>query len=139
MARECAEHGYDLLIAADESEINEAAARLRQHGTKVDAVQTDLSGRRAWTPHRRTAGQCWTRTGTQLPRPGSGLVDPGGEYELTGTLLLVQKVGSDMRQAGSGWILITGSIAGFMPGTFQQSLTARRRSWTAYHLRYVMS
>jgi short-subunit dehydrogenase len=58
---------------------------------------------------------------------------------VTGTLLLVQKVGSDMRQAGSGWILITGSIAGFMPGTFQQSLTARRRSWTAYHLRYVMS
>ena len=45
LARECAEHGYDLLIAADEPEINEAAARLRQHGTKVDAVQTDLSGK----------------------------------------------------------------------------------------------
>ena len=38
---------------------------------------------------------------------------------VTGTLLLVQKVGRDMRRAGSGRILITGSIAGFMPGTYQ--------------------
>lgn len=29
-----------------------------------------------------------------------------------------QKVGRDMRQRGSGRILITGSIAGFMPGSF---------------------
>jgi uncharacterized protein len=38
---------------------------------------------------------------------------------ITGTLLLVQKVGREMRSAGAGRILITGSIAGFMPGTYQ--------------------
>jgi short-subunit dehydrogenase len=38
---------------------------------------------------------------------------------ITGTIDLIQRVARDMRQAGSGKILITGSIAGFMPGTFQ--------------------
>jgi uncharacterized protein len=37
----------------------------------------------------------------------------------TGTIYLVQKVGRDMRARGAGRILVTGSIAGFMPGTFQ--------------------
>jgi uncharacterized protein len=32
---------------------------------------------------------------------------------------LVQKVCRDMQHAGAGRILITGSIAGFMPGTYQ--------------------
>ena len=41
------------------------------------------------------------------------------DTNVTGTLLLVQRVGRDMRAAGHGRILITGSIAGFMPGTFQ--------------------
>ena len=41
------------------------------------------------------------------------------DTNITGTLLLIQKVGRDMRDAGAGRILITGSIAGFMPGTYQ--------------------
>jgi short-subunit dehydrogenase len=41
------------------------------------------------------------------------------DTNITGTLLLIQKIGRDMRRVGSGRILITGSIAGFMPGTYQ--------------------
>ena len=41
------------------------------------------------------------------------------DTNITGTLLLVQKVGRDMRRSGAGRILITGSIAGFIPGTYQ--------------------
>jgi short-subunit dehydrogenase len=37
----------------------------------------------------------------------------------TNAVLVVQKVGQDMRWSGAGRILITGSIAGFMPGTYQ--------------------
>ena len=40
------------------------------------------------------------------------------DTNVTGTIYLIQKVGSDMRTRGQGRILITGSIAGFMPGTF---------------------
>ncbi|HET9960551.1 MAG TPA: SDR family NAD(P)-dependent oxidoreductase, partial [Polyangiaceae bacterium] len=38
---------------------------------------------------------------------------------VSGTLHLIHRVGNDMRRRGSGRILITGSIAGFMPGTYQ--------------------
>ena len=41
------------------------------------------------------------------------------DTNITGTLYLIQKVGREMRARGQGRILITGSIAGFMPGTFQ--------------------
>jgi short-subunit dehydrogenase len=40
------------------------------------------------------------------------------DTNITGTLRLIQEVGLDMRARGKGRILITGSIAGFMPGTF---------------------
>jgi short-subunit dehydrogenase len=38
---------------------------------------------------------------------------------VTGTVYLIHKVGNDMRRCNAGKILITGSIAGFMPGSFQ--------------------
>ena len=38
------------------------------------------------------------------------------DTNITGTIYLIQKVGRDMRARGAGRILITGSIAGFMPG-----------------------
>ena len=41
------------------------------------------------------------------------------DTNITGTLYLIQKVGRDMRARGKGRILVTGSIAGFMPGTYQ--------------------
>ena len=41
------------------------------------------------------------------------------DTNITGTLYLIQKVGRDMRTRRQGRILITGSIAGFMPGTYQ--------------------
>ena len=41
------------------------------------------------------------------------------DTNITGTIYLIQKVGRDMQARGQGRILITGSIAGFMPGSFQ--------------------
>jgi short-subunit dehydrogenase len=41
------------------------------------------------------------------------------DTNVTGTLYLIHKVGRDMRTRGNGRILITGSIAGLMPGTYQ--------------------
>ena len=43
LAKRCANEGYDLLIAADESEIEQAAASLRVGGAVVEAVQADLA------------------------------------------------------------------------------------------------
>lgn len=41
------------------------------------------------------------------------------DTNITGTIYLVQKIGQEMRDRGEGRILLTGSIAGFMPGTYQ--------------------
>jgi uncharacterized protein len=58
LAKCCAREGFDLLIAADEPEIDNAAATIRQLGANVDAVQADLStspavSRRSTTAPRR--------------------------------------------------------------------------------------
>jgi short-subunit dehydrogenase len=41
------------------------------------------------------------------------------DTNVSGTLYLIHRVGQEMRDRNSGKILITGSIAGFMPGTYQ--------------------
>ena len=43
LAKCCAREGFDLLIAADEPEIESAAADIRRLGAAVDAVEADLS------------------------------------------------------------------------------------------------
>ena len=43
LARCCAEEDFDLIVAADEPEIEEAAEDLRTFGAKVDFVEADLA------------------------------------------------------------------------------------------------
>jgi short-subunit dehydrogenase len=45
---------------------------------------------------------------------------------ITGTIYLIQKVGRDMRARKRGRILTTGSIAGFIPGTYQAVYNASK-------------
>ena len=128
LARECGENGYDLLIAADEPSIETVAAELRQSGVRVEALEADLSGPEG--VDKLYVAAKGRKVDALLANAGRGLgrafldqdVDAWRKVvdtNITGTLLLLQKVGHDMRRAGSGRILITGSIAGFMPGTYQ--------------------
>jgi short-subunit dehydrogenase len=48
------------------------------------------------------------------------------DTNVTGTIYLIHKAGRDMRARRSGRILITGSIAGFMPGTYQAVYNATK-------------
>ena len=43
LARQCAQNGFDLVIAADEAEIDSAAQSLRTEGATVTPVIADLS------------------------------------------------------------------------------------------------
>ena len=43
LARQCARNGFDLLIAADEGAIDEAAAELRAGGASVEAIEANLA------------------------------------------------------------------------------------------------
>jgi short-subunit dehydrogenase len=128
LARCCAEHGYDLLIAADEPEIHEAGRRLKTQGVEVDAVDADLAtlegvDRFYAAANGRSVEMLCANAGRGL---GNAFLDQDFtqakhviDTNVTGTLYLLHHVGNDMRRLGRGRILITGSIAGFMPGTYQ--------------------
>jgi uncharacterized protein len=127
LAKCCAHGHFDLLIAADEPEIHGAAEALRELGGSVDAVQADLATLEGNDKLYAAIGN--RRVDALLANAGHGLghafldqdfddVRHVIDTNITGTIYLIQKVGRDMRQRGCGRILITGSVAGFMPGSF---------------------
>jgi short-subunit dehydrogenase len=128
LAKECAAHGFDLLIAADEPSIDDAAVSLGSSGVDVEPLEVDLATKEGVDLlYESTGGR---PVAALLANAGHGL---GGAFldqsfddirhvidtNVTGTLALIHKVGRDMVERREGRILITGSIAGLMPGTFQ--------------------
>ena len=45
LAREFVEHGYDVLVAAEDEGLDAAAAELGRHGPGVEAIRVDLATR----------------------------------------------------------------------------------------------
>jgi short-subunit dehydrogenase len=135
LARCCVEGGFDLLVVADEAEIEPAASKLRLSGATVEPLQADLATIEGVDAlygaiRGRPVAALLANAGRGL---GHGFLDQDWrevrrviDTNVTGTTYLLQKVGRDMRQAGSGRILITGSIAGFMPGTYQAVYNASK-------------
>jgi short-subunit dehydrogenase len=128
LAKCCARDGFDLLIVADEPGIFAAADALRVEGAAVQALEIDLSTTEGveelyGAANGRPIDALLANAGHGL---GKGFLDQDWDAarhvvdtNITGTVYLVQKVGRDMRARKAGRILFTGSIAGFMPGTFQ--------------------
>jgi short-subunit dehydrogenase len=128
LAKCCAKNGFDLLIAADEPRIQEAAKSLKVGETSVEAVQTDLSTIEGVDKlYAKIAGRPVAALLANAGRGlGKGFLDQDFQEarlvvdtNITGTIYLIHKVGNDMRRIGEGKILLTGSIAGFLPGAFQ--------------------
>ena len=127
LAHVAGQHGYDLLVAADRPEIAQAAEDFRGLGVAVDALEVDLAATDGCD--RLVAAARGRPVDVLLANAGQGR---GGAFldqdfgdvrhvidtNVTGTIYLVQAIGRQMRARGSGRILLTGSIAGFMPGTF---------------------
>src|SRR4051812_11646582 len=135
LAKCCAKNGFDLVVAADEPEINTAAKDFAALGAKVDTVEADLA-----TPEG--VDELYKKVGTRsvdalLANAGRGLgkafldqdfddVMDVVNTNITGTIYLIHKVGRDMRGRNGGRILIVGSIAGFTPGTYQAVYNATK-------------
>ncbi len=132
LARQFAENGYDLIIAADRP-LGEAEQGLRAAVTAeldVRSLQTDLSTREgvhALVDVIRADGR---RVDALAANAGIGLGHAFLDQEIadaqkvvdtnvTGTIHLIWHVGREMRDAGRGRILITSSVASMIPGAFQ--------------------
>jgi short-subunit dehydrogenase len=127
LARLCAENGFDLIVAADEPAIHDAARQFRRTGAQVDAIEVDLSTRDGVDQLCNALSA--RPVDALLANAGRGLghafldqdfddVEHVIDTNIVGTIYLIQRVGRDMKARGRGRILITGSVAGFMPGTF---------------------
>ncbi|MET0370975.1 MAG: SDR family NAD(P)-dependent oxidoreductase [Sphingobium sp.] len=128
LASIAAENGYDLLVVADEPLIDAAAEDFKRHGVDVVSVQADLATLHgvdqllAATNGRQVDLLC-ANAGRGL---GHGFLDQEVadwrrviDTNITGTLYLLQRILKDMVARDEGKVLITGSIAGFIPGSFQ--------------------
>ncbi len=127
LAKICAREGFDLLVAADMPDIQRAADTFSTFGVSVRALEVDLATREGVDRlYEATGGR---PVDALLANAGHGLgkafldqnfddVRHVIETNITGTIYLIQRVGRDMRDRRAGRILITGSVAGFIPGTY---------------------
>jgi uncharacterized protein len=138
LAGQFAEHGFDLIIAAEDQAIHTAADELAATGARVEAVQVDLASERGVEELYRHV--------TSLGRPlaaaalnagigagGSFATDTRLQDELKlvdlnvrSTVQLAKYVVRDMVERGQGRILFTSSIASTVPGSFQAVYNASK-------------
>jgi short-subunit dehydrogenase len=148
LAKCCVQDGFDLLIAADEDKINQAADNLRAFGTNVTGLNVDLATRLGVDKlvdalQGRPVDALLANAGRGL---GRAFLDQDFDAarrvvdtNITGTIYLIHRIGRQMRDAGHGRILITGSIAGSCPAPIRPSITAQKHSSIPSPLRYGMS
>jgi short-subunit dehydrogenase len=136
LAKQCAEHDFDLIIVADEPEIESAAEAVRAIAdVDVQAIRADLAAedqieRVMESLGDRAVDLLCANAGRGI---GKGFVEQDWpeirdviDTNITGTIYLTHRVARDMRDRGEGKILFTGSIAGFIPGTFQAVYNASK-------------
>jgi uncharacterized protein len=132
LAKCCAREGFDLLIAADEPEIEVAATDMRALGAAVETAQANLSTMEGVDKLYEASKRIGRPVDALLANAGRGLGHAFLDQDfnqarsvidtnITGTVYLIHKVGNDMLRRNAGRILITGSIAhsGKFPGGLQ--------------------
>jgi len=127
IAKLAAQDGYDLLVAADTPFVD-AGPALQDLGVNVETVEADLSTEQGVRQLLDALGG--RPVDVLVANAGHGLghafLDQSVEdwkhvieTNITGTLLLIQPVVKRMVERNKGKVLITGSIAGHIAGSFQ--------------------
>lgn len=121
-----AKDGYDLLVVADTPFVD-ASAGLGGYGVSVETLETDLATLEGVDRLLERAGG--RQVDLLCANAGHGLgrafldQDVAAwrhviDTNITGTIYLLQKVLREMVARDEGKVLVTGSIAGFIPGSF---------------------
>ena len=128
LATLAAKDGYDILVVADEALIDAAAQDFKQFGTDVQSLQADLStiegvDQLLAATNGRTIDLVCANAGRGL---GKAFLDQDlaewrkvVDTNVIGTAYLLQKTLPPMVARNTGKVLVTGSIAGYIPGAFQ--------------------
>lgn len=136
LALELADRGYDLVVCAEDAELDDTAADVLARGVGVDTVRLDLRDPAnvdelyARATARRPLAVACLNAGVGR---GGAFVDTDLDDEqevidlnVTSTTRLAKRVLRDMVDADTGRVLFTSSIASEMPGSFQAVYNASK-------------
>lgn len=138
LAREFATNGFDLVVAAEDAEIQRAADELQRTGARVEAVQVDLAtdvGVDELYHRVKGAGRPLAAAALNAGVGQGGAFATGTALEdelrvidvnVRSTVHLAKHIARDMVARGEGRILFTSSIAATMPGPFQAVYNASK-------------
>lgn len=137
LARRFAEHGYDLIVAADDGGIHDAANTLGRSGVNVRSIQVDLrTGKGVEELYRQVSTEGRPLDAAALNAGvglGGAFLDSTVEDALSlvdlnvrSTVHLAKLVLPDMVRRNSGKVLFTSSIASTMPGSYQAVYNASK-------------
>ena len=135
LAHLAAQNGYDLIVAADEPLIDAAANDFKAHGVAVESVQADLAT--AAGVDELLAAAKGRPVDILCANAGRGLGHAFLDQQVTdwrrvidtnvfGTTYILHRVLKEMVARGEGKVLVTGSIAGHIPGSFQAVYNASK-------------
>jgi short-subunit dehydrogenase len=138
LAKQFAQNGFDLLVTATGSSINEAAQAFEELGAKVQTVEADLATydgvetlynqiKEVGQPVDAIAINAGVGVGGDFTRE-TDLKDELNIINLNvvSTVHLAKRVVKDMVERGQGRILFTSSIAALMPGPFEAVYAASK-------------
>jgi short-subunit dehydrogenase len=138
LAKQLAENGYDLIVAAEEGAIVESAQSLRQLGGEVNAVKVNLAKPAGVKSLYREIERSGRAVDALVLNAGVAVYgdftrENKWENELnlinlnvTSVVHLAKMVLPDMVQRGEGRVLITSSIAALMPGPMYATYAASK-------------
>ena len=138
LAKQFAQNGYDLVIAAGSDEIEHAAQELEALGTSVRPVQVDLAGfdgveqlYAEIASAGRPVDAIAINAGVGVSGDFSRETDLRDELKLinlnvTSTVHLAKRVLADMARRGEGKVLFTSSIAATQPGPYETVYAASK-------------
>lgn len=138
LSKQFAEHGFNIMVAAEDSGIIEASQAFSQYGTQVESIQVDLA-------NRAGVEKLYSKI-KNLPEPieaiaiNAGVGVGGASFDKTdleaelnlinlnvaSVVHLTKLILPDMIAAGHGRILFTSSVAAFMPGPFESVYSASK-------------
>jgi short-subunit dehydrogenase len=137
LARQFASNDFDLVVAAEDADLETAARELEATGARVDAVRVDLASDQG-------VDHLWARIqAAGRPLDAAALnagIGAGGSFlgtdlsdelkiidlNVRSTVHLAKHVARDMAGRGEGRMLFTSSIASTMPGPFQAVYNASK-------------